>query len=244
MEEEVKTVVIVDKREPKSLRDLCDDVGANDVFKVVQQNHDVGDFIIEKNRRTHIVIERKTWADLTQSLNSRHLDEQLSRMLPFCTERGAKAVLLIECASIVGWPDALSKRLDCFLLKKAISGLTVLRTRDERHTVQTVVKLARMIAEQGIDALQKIPEKYVAYTAAKKRDNMTRSAVWVSMLERIHGISASKAELIANFANSPQSLITKLMQQPEKKRKRLISDSVDGIGAVLSKRICDAFIDC
>ena len=86
--------------------------------------------IQDRENRPVVVIERKTWSDFQHSLNrGDHLEEQLSRMLPYCETHGARPVLLIECERVHGWVDNMSKRMDCFMLSKAVQGLTVLGRR-------------------------------------------------------------------------------------------------------------------
>lgn len=193
----------IDGREPAAVFEAFKE--RNVIFE--RENLDVGDFeITNSGERTAVIIERKSWSDLVSSLSGGRLGEQTVRIVDKCRETGARPILLVEHDKVVGWEGSSgatsNKFIDCTLVKYALEGFSVVRTKNIHHTRDVVL----WILERCKDG--KVPSFTPDFTfrgeaGGKKFRKKDYGDPWEVMLTAIRGVSRPKAKLIAaKFPNA------------------------------------------
>lgn len=211
-----------------------------------RRNLDVGDFEIASSERVAMIVERKTWSDLVSSVAGRRLSDQTARIVEKCRTVGARPVLLIEHDRVVGWDGKSgglgNKFLDCCLVKYALDGFSVIRTRDVEHTRDVVEWLLRRCRDGKVPSF--------APDFAFDRENAGSSSrrfrkkdydddnAWRDMLTAVRGVSKAKAnKIVAKYRNAPALLEALVREDAGKADLR-----VEGIGKKLSEDIKKALV--
>ena len=90
----------IDGREPPAVFSAFD---ANAV-PYLRSNLVCGDFQIASSAgKIAMLAERKTWSDLCGSISSKHLQEQMCRMIEQSKATGARPLLIVECEKVHSW---------------------------------------------------------------------------------------------------------------------------------------------
>ena len=241
--------IVVDTHEPPALIDALKKSGAHFVIGTL----DIGDILIYRDGVPAVLIERKTWSDLRASIRDNRLGEQTARMIPLCKEANVRPIYLVEHPNVPQWEAAgdirglSDKLIDCTINGYVTAGIGVIRSAGITHTSDIVTWLLRRTHEgkiSGFSGHGSNVHGFVAPVQCKKGANLTKRAIWLNMLQTIHGMSKSKAEQIEKHFKDPAALIVAYQQIGSNKRKRevLISElKLKGIGQALSLTLCDAF---
>ncbi len=227
---------IVDSRELK-LIDLLK--GKNEKFTINQM--DVGDFLYKnKNDENILVIERKSYGDLSSSIQSGRYNEQKMRLESFSCKWKA---YLIEGP----YPKKTYGRITIGALDSAIMGLSirdgfsVIYSQDINHSMELLVKLKKKIIDwhKTLNS-NKVNQNsvYISNIKTKKMENINPKNCYILQLCQIPGVSTKVAEAIyleyptmIKFVNMLQSNINsidKISNIKMTKRK---------IGKVLAEKI-------
>ena len=208
-------MITIDEREPQKIFNIA---------KRFDLKHDratllVGDFLCEEKG---ICIERKSFPDYVQSLQSGHLQEQLLNM----QDNFSRNYLIIS-----------GKHEDCFFdpnLRKFtvehwLGSLASFAVRYNVKILQVandtqLVKLVKKIVDKTDDG--KSPQKEIIRRVQSKED------VYLSMLCCVHGISIEKAKAIKNEYPIFSMFMDAL---------KMDMFSVKGIGEKLLGNLNDAF---
>lgn len=222
-------VITIDGREPS----IVFETFKNRNTKHAKSNLDVGDFEISTEDRVAMLIERKTWGDLESSLKDGRLNEQTARIVDKCRTTGARPILLIEHASVLGWDENKAiKFFDCTLVKYALEGFSVVRTRNVEHTHDVVKWLFERCEKGKIPAF--LPEFSFRGEAGKKQfRKKDYGCPWETLLTAVRGISKTKAKAIKSEYPNARVLITGLDSGTVK---------VKGIGKKLVGELQKAFL--
>lgn len=218
--------IIVDNREHTLIHLLKE---LNEQFEIRQL--DIGDFIVND-----IIIERKTIKDLASSIKDGRYREQKARMM----SSGSPIAYIFEGAAVQTTVNGIACKtlqqaiLNCILRDK----IYTFRTCDSRETLNLLLMISKSKHEP-------CSNKEITYSPIHvvKRNNMTAEMVYLSQLSCIPGISLEIAKKIANrWPNMCVLCSAHNDEENLKKRKRLTS-SVEGIGAILSERIYNMLSD-
>ncbi len=221
--------LVVDAREPRSIREHFDDVEIKQL--------DVGDFQIVDDARGDapvVVCERKTWNDFKSSVNGGRLSDQTARILELCRETDCRPILIFEDARVRSWTDGPAahhreqKFVDCCLHKFALEGFSVLRSQHERHTADVV----RWLLKRSVAG--KIPKFVPALdfktassgVSVKKSSNATPEKTWACMLTAVRGVSLRRAGDIARAFPTAAALV-EYFETPRPRRETF---PVPGVG--------------
>lgn len=196
--------LVVDGREPAAVFTAFESKSVP--FK--RENLDVGDFEIgdPEGDGVAVIVERKTWADLVSSLTGSRLGEQTARIVDKCRETGARPVLLVEHDKVRDWNGSSggtsNKFVDCTLVKYALEGFSVVRTRDTAHTVDVVLWLLDRCKNGKVPSFT--PEfTFRGEAGGKKFRKKDYGNPWEVMLTAVRGVSRNKAKDIASkFPNA------------------------------------------
>jgi ERCC4-type nuclease len=204
----------------------------------IRTNLDVGDFeISDPEKGVAVIVERKTWSDLVSSLTGQRLGEQTARIVEKCRETGARPVLLVEHEKVPGWEGAhggtSNKFVECTLVKYALEGFSVVRTKNVNHTKDVVLWMLDR-CKNG-----KVPSFTPDYTfrgeaGGKKFRKKDYGNPWQTMLTAIRGVSPAKAKDIAAKYPNALELSNALRESSDLKIK--------GIGKKLSSDIRKALL--
>lgn len=196
--------LVVDGREPAGVFSAF---SARNV-SFARKNLDVGDFEIGDpgENGVAVIIERKTWGDLVSSLTGSRLGEQTARIVDKCRETGARPVLLVEHDKVLDWKGSSgstsNKFVDCTLVKYALEGFSVVRTRNTEHTVDVVLWLLDRCKNGKVPRFT--PEfTFRGEAGGKKFRKKDYGNPWEVMLTAVRGISKNKArEIASKFPNA------------------------------------------
>jgi len=189
------TKFVIDGREPKTIFDAF-----GEGFSYQRANLDVGDFQISVDDKPVLIAERKTWADLVSSLSDGRMRDQTARLVEKCRDTGARPVLIIESSSVLDWTGKSGgmrdKFMDCTLIKYALEGFSVLRTRNVSHTKDILVWLIERCKNGKLPAFERSLNFQADAAGEKKYRRKDFTHPWEAMLTAIPGISKSKAKVI------------------------------------------------
>ncbi len=181
---------------------------------IIKQNLDIGDvsFYIQQNEvlDCFLIVERKTVADLANSISSGRFREQKSRLLA----SGKRVMYLIE-GNTNNYKDSKFTNVSATTLLSAIvnsllrDNIQVYRTDSLEESCQFLLKIHEKLQEYGTSLVANLPVKDCGqlnkeYTEAinstTKKDNLTPERAFVLQLCQIPKVSVSIATCIqANY---------------------------------------------
>ena len=171
----------------------------NAKIEVERRRLDVGDVVLQ-SEYGNLVLERKTWGDLTASICDGRWSEQKSRMLQDGT---TKYGYIIE-GDLLSWEkDALTRMnpsaLWGALVKTQIrDGMHVFHTDGKFGTSQLIIYLHKQLKSGGFEF--KLNNVISGIGSKRKRDNLNDNyTILVAMLSVIPGISKAKAEAVVSY---------------------------------------------
>ncbi len=209
---------------------------------------DLGDFNVIVGDQVRVILERKTIADLAQSVGDGRYKEQKQRNIAFReSNHGVMLVYIIE-GKFTFDPDVkLQKYTRCnnnTLIGSVINSMF----RDKYYVVFTKsVEETALFLKGLMDRMQKKPSEYFdvikldkdSYTDSlvkcKKKDNVDVSTCFMMQLCDIPGISSKKAKSIVDHLSVAN--IKQLVDALQKDPKCLVN--ISGIGTVLSNKILE-----
>lgn len=163
---------------------------------------DVGDFMIE-GQDMMIVIERKTWSDLSASICDGRWLEQKSRMNSDDNEKKTLFAYIIE-GPLIDWNPFQNSKMNpksiwgALIKAQLRDGFYVFHTADKKSTAEIVVYISKQI--NNFNDLKNT--RIVCGVGHKrKRDNLIDThSVMIAMLTVIPGMSRLKADaILKNF---------------------------------------------
>lgn len=205
---------------------------------------DIADFQIFMNDDPFVMIERKTIADLAQSVKDNRYKEQKQRLLANINPN-VKVIYIIE-GSYSYSPNLKYSNMNNSVLTSCIinsmirDGIFIVHTRSSADTADFI---------QGLfERISKDPAKYVKTeigynptpnVAKRKRDNIDKDECVVMQLCCIPGISVKKARSIVQDLNvqSVNDLVTKLKESNDP--QKFLHSHVNGIGKTLATTITE-----
>lgn len=211
------------------------------------KNLEIGDVHIVMDDRPCIIIERKTVADLAQSIKDNRYREQKARQLAFReTNPDVKLVYMIE-GSFKFDPKFRCQNMDSRILSGALinsvfrDNIQVISTSDVADSAYFIGGLfERFKKDPGVYLNQCGSGDKGAYNCTisssvkqKRKDNIDNKACFMMQLSCIPGISGKKASDITTTLNvgSIMELVEKLKEDP----KMILT--VDGIGKKLGETV-------
>ena len=251
--------IIIDERET-SLYHLC--LSLNQTHNLVSTTIEkrvlnLGDILFTSDDEsvTHLVIERKSFADLLSSVKDGRYAEQSHRLIN-CFPNPHNIVYLLEgMFSTVHLEKDKKKIISCMASLNYFKGFSLMRTISINETAQHIVYLADKIAKELL--LNKAtkepsaevsegttpPAPYCSVVKVSKKANITKENIGEIILCQIPGISSTTAvELMkpfgtfAEFMNKikeePAYLETVAIETNGKKRK-IGKNVIDGIRGFL-----------
>ncbi|KAK3249557.1 hypothetical protein CYMTET_41003 [Cymbomonas tetramitiformis] len=243
--------LLVDSREPKSVREALKDNGVEHTVVTL----DVGDFQILHDGQLILSVERKTWSDLESARITGRFEDQLKRALANACEHTAMHVLLVEDPKVKSDEElrqnpkqnkgimAASTLNRCVLQR----GVGVLRSCDSKDTACLLAWIKRKCESEKllheIDAEETYGKRTIdlchrpyhgGVIHAKKRKNEDNpEAYWVNMLTVIRGSSEKIARSItANYCDAAA-----LIAHAEREAKRSGKPDVVAQADALLERI-------
>jgi ERCC4-type nuclease len=163
-----KPIIVCDYREKKvsEILKLFDDI------KVIEENLEVGDFLIE-----NLIIERKNIEDLRNSIIDKRFFEQIENL------KDKKSLIIVE--------GSIDNELTGAIARIIAEGISIAFTKDEIQTAELLRKIAIKMKERANVIRTKI-----------KKKGKNESEIIKSILLSFPGISYKSIEkIIKNFEN-------------------------------------------
>jgi ERCC4-type nuclease len=224
--------IIIDERET-SLYHLC--LSLNQTHNLVSTTIEkrvlnLGDIIFTSDDEsvTHLVIERKSFADLLSSVKDGRYAEQSHRLIN-CFPNPHNIVYLLEgMFSTVHLEKDKKKIISCMASLNYFKGFSLMRTISINETAQHIVYLADKIAKElllnkaikepstegTVGSEGMAPAPYCSVVKATKKANITKENIGEIILCQIPGISSTTAvELMKPFANFSE-FMNKIKEDP------------------------------
>lgn len=232
----------------------------------------IGDIIIRGCDESHsVLIERKSFSDLSASIKDGRYKEQSLR-LSSSEYHNHNIIYLIEGSWTPGFQSSqlgIDTLYGSIISLSLLKGFSVIRTMNISDTASFICNLARKLKKTSMkmyyenymkndvkddSALENTiltpdvsippsPDK-VSYTSVikiKKKDNITPDNIGVIMLSQIPGVNNITAETIINEYKSIKNLITELQTNPDGLRMLKYTTS-NGQQRKINKPACDNII--
>lgn len=231
-------VFTIDSRESqlKPLLEKCNQ-------KIDVKQLDIGDFVVEFQGELKIVIERKTVADLVQSIKDNRYREQKVRLLSMRANVPDLKVMYLLEGNYSFDPGFTFRSTNNKIISGAIinsmirDGIYFVFTKTVSETAEFLVGL--------MDRVMKDPEKYfcakpdcaqeysTSLIKTKKKENITHAMCLELQMCAIPGISTKKAKDV--IAHYQATCMKDLVQKIDMKSLQ----DIDGIGKKLAEAVCD-----
>ena len=171
-------------------------------------NLDVGDILYKINDENILLIERKTYADLANAIQSGRHDEQKARIHAFdCKIK----IYLIEGQILTAKNGIPQSSIDSAILGMVIrDGMYILYSRSIEMTVQIIMKIHEKLGlylKEREDILSG-NLKYVGPIYSIRKENLNPNSCYIAQLSCYPGISNKIAKTIESVYKNFPSLIT------------------------------------
>lgn len=161
------------------------------------QNLDVGDILIKMNGQNAILIERKTYSDLANAIQTGRHDEQKARIHAYDCQ--------VKCYLIEDPIQSYTKGIPQSSLDSAVLGLAIrdgfytIHSRDLNMTCRIIQKLYEKFDEyiKDRESIQSGNLKYNGPIYSIRKDNLTPDSCYIAQLSCYPGISHKIAEVIS-----------------------------------------------
>ena len=221
---------VLDNRERKLIELFKDDPD------VVVDVLDVGDFQILKDDQLALIIERKTLQDLSQSIVDGRYREQKMR----CMGTGARFVYILEGVtdgSIFFGRDALTGAVINTIVR---DGIPFMFTTDVSGTAKLLADIKTRFPTYQTTATKNDRNEEITVTNSivKKKNTLTKGAIFLCQLSTIPGISYKMAKTIVDAlgAESISVMCDMLRESPA------CLDGIPGIAIKTRQKIIDALL--
>ena len=213
--------IIVDSREH-----ACIESFKNQNISYTIETLDIGDFwIVDKEKKPLIIIERKRIDDFSSSLSSGRLHEQKYRLLHNKETAGAKIAYILE-GNLV-YENQKIKNKSAKPVYSAIWSITfgknidLFQTRNAFHTCMCIDSICRKIRKRGQfwDAVS-TNESYGKILSSKKKNNDNPKQCATEMICCIRGVSHSIATLLLDEFKNVPLLCTSIQEGTFKERSK------------------------
>lgn len=191
-------IIKLDNRE-KYLIELFEKKGYN----IITENLDLGDFQIidAKTKEIIIIIERKTFADLSASIKDNRYHEQKNR-LKNSLKSSVRKIILLEGSNINDFALAESAFHSSILNTMVRDNLHVYISKDLENTASFIENLLFQLVKYYEDLQKEIVlgEETASSSGVhvKKKDNLTKSSCFQNMLVQIPGVSVKVATIFSD----------------------------------------------
>ena len=211
----------IDSREPKQIINLVthNNNNAKEKFEIIIKSLDLGDYLIENEDKSLILIERKSLADLEASIKDGRYSEQSYR-LNECVIANHNIIYLIE-GSIINYKNKyfVNSLYSSLLTLNYFKGFSVLNSINNVETAEIIYRFANKLLRekskngyysniQVIDNTntntsdsnnEKIIDsknEYVNALKTSKKGNITRDNINIIMLMQIPNVNVVSATAI------------------------------------------------
>jgi ERCC4-type nuclease len=235
--------IIIDNRENKIINEFKKRQNLKNIYTI--ETLIIGDFIIKQNDKILLVIERKTWSDLNNSIMDGRYRNQKDRLIKYCLDNKLNRDQIMY---LIEGNYEITNNKHKLLTKSALeSACTNLQIRDGFRLYQTdSLKNTFEFLQKIINCLNKygyyyqdnnnnsiIGGDFYKSLSVVKKDNLTPSTVYLNQLRIIPGLSIKKAESIMSEYPNLVSLVDVLKGSNNGDKLK----EIKGIGPKLSEKI-------
>lgn len=207
----------------------------------------IGDIIIKNNQNEYIlIIERKTWSDLNNSIIDGRYHNQKERLIKYCIDNNLRRdqIMYIIEGEYISNNKLLKTTLKTACVNLQIrDGFRIYFTESILDTIEFLQKIINCINKYSYynPLTKNINQNNEFYKSLNiiKKDNLTPKRVYISQLCIIPGISIKKAEEIFNIYPNWAKLLNALNNS----NNGDILKEINGIGPRLSQKIYNYIIN-
>lgn len=182
--------LLIDSRETKIIERLENDPK---ILEYKTKYLDVGDFILSDFNKNSLIIERKTWADLSSSLKDGRYREQRSRLIQFQEQNiSSKVFYIIEGI----YNDSFLKEKNAILKLQFVYNIPVFYTNSVMHTINILKNWLENNENLNTFFSQKREielDQIEARTKSKKKNYADATLYFGECLASIKGLSPQTA---------------------------------------------------
>ena len=218
---------------------------------------DVGDFLIECDDGTRVIVERKHVNDLIGSLGDSRYREQKARQLAAvdADESGRTTVVWAVEGPLPGWHASIAptgfpaSQLEAAVISTAVrDAIPVLRCRDAEAVAETVAYLHARAAAGELDGAartqRKVAAGYSSFVHVKKAANGDPALTFKSMLSTVPGLSMTKAAALIERFPSLTRMVAELSPLSHKEATKRLADVQCGarrLGPAVAAKLVQIF---
>ena len=213
----------IDSREPKQIINLIthNNNNAKEKFEIIIKSLDLGDYLIENEDKSLILIERKSLADLEASIKDGRYSEQSYR-LNDCAIANHNIVYLIE-GSIINYKNKnfVNSLYSSLLTLNYFKGFSVLNSINNVETAEIIYRFANKLlrekskngyysniqvidntntntntSDSNNEKIMDSKNEYVNALKTSKKGNITRDNINIIMLMQIPNVNVVSATAI------------------------------------------------
>ena len=213
----------IDSREPKQIINLVthNNNNAKEKFEIIIKSLDLGDYLIENEDKSLILIERKSLADLEASIKDGRYSEQSYR-LNDCAIANHNIVYLIE-GSIINYKNKnfVNSLYSSLLTLNYFKGFSVLNSINNVETAEIIYRFANKLlrekskngyysniqvidntntntntSDSNNEKIMDSKNEYVNALKTSKKGNITRDNINIIMLMQIPNVNVVSATAI------------------------------------------------
>ena len=211
----------IDSREPKQIINLIthNNNNAKEKFEIIIKSLDLGDYLIENEDKSLILIERKSLADLEASIKDGRYSEQSYR-LNECVIANHNIIYLIE-GSIINYKNKyfVNSLYSSLLTLNYFKGFSVLNSINNVETAEIIYRFANKLlrekskngyysniqvidntntntSDSNNEKIMDSKNEYVNALKTSKKGNITRDNINIIMLMQIPNVNVVSATAI------------------------------------------------
>ena len=217
-------IIKFDNRE-KDLIKLLETKG----YDVVLENLDLGDiqFVDLKSKEIIIIIERKTYSDLSASIKDGRYKEQKERMI-HSIKNNVRKIVLLEGNDLNTFTLSL-KTFDGVIVNTLIrDNIHIFMSKSKEHTIEFIEDIITHLPKYYDDLKKEIVDgEFKVFNnemncKIAKKDNLTYDSCFRNMLAQIPGLSTTMASVYTKKYKNMSNFILELKKLGNNDKKEMI----------------------
>jgi crossover junction endonuclease MUS81 len=193
-------------------------------YNMTLENLDIGDiqFVDLKTKEIMIVIERKTYSDLSASIKDGRYKEQKERLI-HSLKNSCRKIILIEGTDKTTFSLPVSTISSIIINTLIRDNIHIYMSDDKNSTIEFIENIILQLPKYYEDLQKEIIHGEIKLFQNEhncntfKKDNLTQEVCFRNMLAQIPGVSISIASVYVNKYKNMESFINKLKENNNNK---------------------------
>lgn len=215
-------------------------------YDLTKENLDLGDFqfIDLFSKEPILIIERKTYADLSASIKDGRYKEQKDRLL-YSIKKSVRKIILLEGENLDKF-SLPNKTLDGVIINTMVrDNMHIFLTKNKDETIDFIENIILHIPKYYDDLKKEIvngeEKKGIQEfsSKSKKKDNITGSICFRNMLIQIPGISVKIAQVFEEKYKNMNNFICILKENNNSEKNKIIKSLAEERYGTTNRRVGD-----